>query len=127
MLKVALLQLRQQRVEQQQQQPAVVPLQQVAKVNSLLSLRPVLRLCVPDVAQRNTALAQLDFSIRLYLHLSQGGSATHKCHLRNMQKLDLDVLDIRPGALDTTHAMHHTTHNHRFITINHRCAPLPAP
>ena len=99
MLRDAVLQLREQRMEQAQQQQPPHPQQQVpiTKMNSLFAGRPVVKLHIREVSHQHAALSQLDFAIRVYLRLAQGDS--HLCNHRDMQQLDSTELDIRPGTL----------------------------
>ena len=70
--------------------------------NSLLYQKPVKSMLVSSDAafrEEHPALAELDFSIRLNLHLLGGGS--QQAHLNEMPVLDTDRIELRPGVRDS--------------------------
>ena len=71
---------------------------QVSPTNRLLGQTPVARLQVSGDAAFKAAhpcLAQLNFSIRLILHLLGGGC--QDSHINQMPELDTDTLELRAG------------------------------
>ena len=71
---------------------------QVSPTNRLLGQTPVARMQVSGDAAFKAAhpcLAQLNFSIRLILHLLGGGC--QDSHINQMPELDTDTLELRAG------------------------------
>ena len=63
----------------------------------LMGQRPTVRMRLLDVRRSHPELAQLEFAIRLYLHLAQSPLNDENVHLADMPSLASDVLDMRPG------------------------------
>ena len=80
---------------------------QAHSINRLLGQKPVKRLLVSSDAafiEEYPPLVQLDFAIRLNLHLLAGGS--QESHLNQMPQLDTDRIELRPGVWDLTRPRH---------------------
>jgi hypothetical protein len=64
----------------------------------LMGQRPAFRMMRREVQATDPELAQLEFAIRLHLHLAQSRDNDECVHLRDMPSLSSEVLDVRKGV-----------------------------
>ena len=60
--------------------------------------RPAFKMQRRDVQAAHADLAQLEFAIRLYLHLAQSPQNDENVHLRDMPSLASETLELVPGV-----------------------------
>ena len=73
------------------------PAQVVGPSVALMGQRPIVAIVRREVQAAHAELAQLEFAIRLYLHLAQSPANDENVHLRDMPSLASEVLHVRKG------------------------------